>query len=88
MLLEKIGYPSMLEQTAEECSELSQACLKLSRYMRRENPTDKDLGELKENLAEEAADVLLCLDELKLVGSQDVAGWIDYKKNRISERFD
>ena len=37
MLIEKIGIPAMLEQTAEECVELAHACLKLARYYRNEN---------------------------------------------------
>lgn len=43
MLAEAIGTPAMLEQTAEECVELAQSCLKLARLMRGENPVHKSL---------------------------------------------
>lgn len=35
------GEPALLEQLAEECSELAQAALKLARLERGENPTPK-----------------------------------------------
>ena len=61
-LVNAIGVPAMLEQTAEEASELAQACLKLARYYRGENKVHgKNKSELKDNLAEEIADVNLCI---------------------------
>lgn len=88
MLIEKIGTPAMLEQTAEECSELAQACLKMARYMRNENPTTKNGGELTANLEEEMADVLICIDELYESFSKfNVDNWIDIKKSRLGDRF-
>lgn len=61
-LVNAIGVPAMLEQTAEEASELAQACLKLARYYRGENKVyGKNESELKDNLAEEIADVNLCI---------------------------
>lgn len=67
MLIERIGKPAMLEQTAEECAELSHASLKLARYYRGENKvyTTSD-DELIDNLTEEMADVSICLSELLL----------------------
>ena len=44
MLYEIIGKAAMLEQTAEEAAELAQACLKLARYERGENPVYQDAG--------------------------------------------
>ena len=64
LLIEVIGKPAMLEQTAEECSELAQACLKLARYMRGENKVYKTEEELLDDLHEEIADVKVCLSEL------------------------
>lgn len=32
-ILNRIGLPALLEQTAEECSELAQACLKYARLL-------------------------------------------------------
>ena len=53
--------PAMLEQLAEECSELAQAALKLARLERGENPTPKTEEECVENLLEELGDVNLCM---------------------------
>lgn len=47
----KIGTPALLEQLGEECAELGKAALK----------------EARENLAEEAADVMNCLVELSRI---------------------
>lgn len=55
-----IGLPALLDQTAEECCELGQSCLKYSRKLRNENPTPKELGEITKNFYEEMADVFAC----------------------------
>ena len=34
-IVDRIGKPAMLEQTAEECAELAHACLKEARRLRR-----------------------------------------------------
>ena len=52
-MIEKIGRPAMLEQLAEEASELAQACLKLARKERGENPTPKSKAECERELIEE-----------------------------------
>lgn len=64
-ILDIIGAPAALEQCAEECSELAQACLKLARKLRGENPTPKDESALYAALEEEIADVMLCLEHVK-----------------------
>ena len=63
-IVDYIGEAALLEQTAEEASELSQACLKMARKIRGENPTPKDTNDILENLNEEIADVILCCNEL------------------------
>ena len=65
-MIEKIGRPAMLEQLAEEASELAQACLKLARKERGENPTPKSKAECERELIEEFTDVIQCARELKL----------------------
>ena len=79
----------MLEQTAEECVELAQACLKYARALRNENPTPKPLDEIICNVEEEAADVSVCLSELSwgLIDNKNVQKWINVKENRIKERL-
>lgn len=59
-IVEHIGVPALLEQTAEECCELAQACLKMARKLRDENPTPKSIEDVRESLVEELADVDVC----------------------------
>lgn len=56
-IVDHIGRPALLEQLAEECTELAQASLKLARYIRGENMPAKTLMELNGNLLEEIADI-------------------------------
>lgn len=66
MMIEKIGLPAMLEQTAEECDELAKALLKKARKLRGENPTPLSMQEIDESITEEYTDVIQCTGELKL----------------------
>ena len=59
-----IGTPALLEQCAEECTELAQACLKMARKQRNENPTPVEMAVLWESLNEEAGDVENCIEAL------------------------
>jgi NTP pyrophosphatase (non-canonical NTP hydrolase) len=61
-----IGKPALLEQLAEEASELAQAALKLSRILRHENPTPVTEEEAISNLKEEFTDVIQCAEQLLL----------------------
>lgn len=60
-ILETIGEPAVLEQLAEECTELAQVALKLSRILREENPTPVSRKEARERLIDEKQDVVNCL---------------------------
>lgn len=66
----------------EECAELIQAISKIQR---------KGLNEeLKNHLAEEIADVMICIRMLRMmygINSEDVSEWIDYKIERQAERM-
>jgi NTP pyrophosphatase (non-canonical NTP hydrolase) len=91
MLVEVIGKPAMLEQTAEECVELAHACLKLARYYRNENKVyGKTEEELLDNLAEEMADVDICFNEMLMgVGSlKQYNNWIIKKESRLYKRLE
>lgn len=63
----RIGTPALLEQLAEECTELGKAALKEARIIRGENPTPVTDAAARSNLAEESGDVLGCLIELSRV---------------------
>lgn len=62
-VVDKIGIENLLIQVAEECSELSKATLKLHRVATGTTPVS--LEDAKENLIEEMADVLVCMEALK-----------------------
>lgn len=89
MLIEKIGEAAMLEQTAEECTELAQACLKMAREIRGENPTFKDMKTVSDNLHEEIADLMVCIAELEseMVSRNRVDDWMRKKVERMAKRL-
>ena len=63
-IIKEIGMPAVLEQLGEECCELGQAALKLARKYRDNNPTPKTEQEYINNLAEEMADVMMCIEKI------------------------
>lgn len=91
MLQEVIGTPAMLEQTAEECIELSHVCLKLARYLRGENKVYKTKEEIYSNLSEEIADVYICIDELLeagVISHESIDSNIMSKLERMRKRLE
>lgn len=82
-ILNKIGEAAVLEQLAEECTELAQSALKLARKIRGENPTPKSLEECKASLQEEAADVELCIDILP----DGYIDWTEYSRTIARKRM-
>lgn len=90
MLTEIIGVPAVLEQLAEESSELTQAALKYARDIRGENKTHKDRTEIVKNFHEEICDIMICLDDLVgagIVNMDEVELWSLYKTNRMKKRL-
>lgn len=86
-----LSTEAMLEQTAEEATELAQACLKMARKSRGENPTPKTYSECIENLNEEIADVMLCLniliDQYIVLSHESIESVIIEKEKRFKERL-
>lgn len=81
-MIEIIGRPAMLEQMAEECSELTQALLKEARVLRGENPTPVTEEEAEAHIREEWTDVMQCANEL------DMASHIDWEQMEAkTDRF-
>lgn len=81
-----LSKAALLEQVAEECTELGHAALKLARKYRNENPTPVTEKEAYANLKEEWADMLLYMtvldhyynmdcDELKDIMDDKLARW-------------
>lgn len=83
-MIEKIGASAMLEQLAEEATELAHAALKLARIERGENPTPVLKEDAVEHLIEEYTDAVQCAEELRLVPNREQ---IKLKKMRFEERW-
>jgi hypothetical protein len=60
-IIDQISEAALLEQLAEECAELAQTSLKLSRIIRKENPTPVTEQDAYQNFVEEVGDVRLLL---------------------------
>ena len=78
----EVPFAALVEQMAEEASELAHALLKYARAIRRENPTPVTLDEARANVVEEYTDLLLVGDILCLKGSamgyeEKLDRWID-----------
>ena len=89
-IYEEVGEPAALELVAEEASELAQACLKLSRILRGENPTPVPEVLAAEKVMEEAADVQTALSVLSSAQwyDEDKVMHIQWKKSeRWKERL-
>lgn len=87
---EKIGMPAVLEQCAEECTELAQACLKIARKMRQENPTPATMDILMKDFNEEIADVMVCLNVIVdsgFISNEAIDSVMMTKQNRWEERL-
>lgn len=90
LLVDAIGKPALLEQTAEECTELAQACLKYARYLRGENKVHRSFASIRANFNEELADVAICIEELGkagLIDYDELNPIRDYKRKRMKERM-
>lgn len=77
------GSNNQMMQSMEECSELIQAISKCIRY--------KDNIEVKQHLTEEIADVLIMIEQLKIIldiKDYEINCYKDYKLNRLSKRID
>lgn len=83
-MIDKIGLPAMLEQAAEEATEYAQACLKLARIVRDENPTPVKYGEALDNLIEEWTDQITCARELDISAQNDI---MEAKQQRFLDRW-
>lgn len=86
-IFKNLGYPALMEQLAEECAELSHACLKLARIEREENPTPCTWEEAFEMVKEEINDVMLCVHVLGLNEEFDLKKQVK-KLERWVERID
>lgn len=86
-VIRSLGEPALLEQLAEECTELAQAALKLARLERGENPTPKTLGECFKDLIAEMADVNLCIWVIETSRGLDLRRYSNWKLERWAKRI-
>lgn len=80
-----MSEPALWELLAEEAVELAHAALKMSRYLRRENPVSPDLtrSEIFKKVEEEFNDLLIETDMLGVKFDPNMYG---YKLERFEER--
>ena len=90
-IIDSIGLPAVLEQLAEECAELAQASLKYARLLRGDNPTPKTKEQCIDDLTEEIADVLLCINILyysEIIDEYHIVDIMNSKLARWKERLE
>ena len=87
-VVDRIGLPALLEQTAEECAELAHACLKEARRLRGENPTPKTTPECWLAISEELTDLQICIEMLEAAGYHGDPAIADVKRQRMVQRLD
>lgn len=83
-MIDNIGRAAMLEQFAEEATELAHAALKMARVERGENPTPVTWGEANQSLIEEYTDTVTCAKELGIEFNEDIA---NVKYERFKNRW-
>lgn len=62
--IEQVTFRAQLEQVAEECGELTQACMKTIRAFGNGNPCDISKDQAIDNLVEEMADLSIAIGYL------------------------
>lgn len=85
-MIDTYGDNAQSRLAMEECAELIQAINKMSRL----NKGYKDYKSAKDNLTEEIADVLIMIEQLKImynITDDDIQHWIDYKHERQIKRL-
>lgn len=92
-LFSAVGPHALLDQLTEECCELGKAAMKVVRAMGEGTPTPMSMGEARENLVEEIADVMVMLTLLKVgflteVENYDVEMEMDRKFDRFVDRIE
>lgn len=79
------GDESEIRMAIEEMSELTKELCKFMRYSRNDKSeeNDKKLDEIRKNIVEETADVLICVGQMKrMFGSEEVEKIADFKIQR------
>lgn len=87
-IIEHVSEHRLYEQLAEECCELAQAALKMSRYLQNEDSVAMTKEEIHSKIVEEMTDVFVCLDTLYQKQGIDMelaAKKVNRWKNRIDE---
>lgn len=84
-IIDSIGEACVLDQLAEEATELAQAALKLARIYRGINPTPVDVDDAHNKLIEEYSDVALVAHILDVYADPDILAG---KKERWLKRLD
>lgn len=84
-IMKKVDQRARLEQLAEECGELSKACLKLIRAKGNGNPCNVLPEEAAEKVVEECSDVLVAMAYILCELQEEVPFDIDLRISEIAE---
>ncbi len=83
-LIDTWGEESQIRMCIEEMSELTK---ELCKYFRYKNFEPDKLENVKKNIIEEVADVIICAEQVKLMfGNEEVDKEILYKLKRVENR--
>ena len=85
MISDYLNEPELLDQLAEELVELAKEVIKMARYKRGRNPTDRDEAEIKKAIETEMSDVLVSAAQLPYRPDWEV---IARKRQRWQERLE
>ena len=82
------GENSQIDMAIEEMAELTKALLKYKRAKR--SPSEYDFKTIRNNIAEEMADVLIMCDQLMMIfeNADEVSRYVDSKIIRLTKRLD
>lgn len=86
-LIDTWGEEAQLRICVEEMSELTKEICKYLRYKYFES--EEKVDEARKNIIEETADVLNCVEQIKVMfGEKEVDKEIDFKLNRVAKRLE
>jgi len=80
-VIKTFGTPNQIDMVREECLELLLALQRLKRGK-------EELNEIKTNIIDEVADVLIVINQARLIfGKKEVDERIEYKINRLKSKL-
>lgn len=87
-IIDRMGLPAVVDQVAEESTELTHSLQKYVRCLRRKSPTPTTQDEAWNHVKEEFADLLLMAEIVGLWADlPGIANMMDAKRQRLVQRL-